>query len=196
MVLYIYTRLPSFEEMEFSEGSFYRKLVMFISEITHCRSLPAAALFLASHAMSSYSANRVYVFMFSVCSLSRELPVFLMRGLPLCGAAQDRESSVSRDGETSASYPGELVDNFNLLTPKKAKIQEKQTVPYKSTAEEVSFEWSHHRILLTDLKVGTTLHVSLIDFVCEKVKRDPHRLFACSRRLRAHFLFLLKFELH
>ena len=29
--------------------------------------------------------------------------------------------------------------------------------PCNSTAEEVSFEWSHHRILLTDLKVGTTL---------------------------------------
>ena len=36
-------------------------------------------------------------------------------------------------------------------------------VPCKSTAEEVSFEWSHHRILSTDSKVGTTLHVSIID---------------------------------
>ena len=36
-------------------------------------------------------------------------------------------------------------------------------VPCKSTAEEVSFEWLHHRILLTDSKVRTTLHVSIID---------------------------------
>ena len=36
-------------------------------------------------------------------------------------------------------------------------------VPCKSTAEEVSFEWSHHRISSTDLKVRTTLHVSIID---------------------------------
>ena len=36
-------------------------------------------------------------------------------------------------------------------------------VPCKSTAEEVSFEWSHHRISLTDSKVRTTLHVSIID---------------------------------
>ena len=36
-------------------------------------------------------------------------------------------------------------------------------VPCKSTAEEVSFEWSHHRISFTDSKVRTTLHVSIID---------------------------------
>ena len=36
-------------------------------------------------------------------------------------------------------------------------------VPCKSTAEEVSFEWSHHRILSSDSKVRTTLHVSMID---------------------------------
>ena len=37
-------------------------------------------------------------------------------------------------------------------------------VPCKSTAEEVSFEWSHHRILFTDSKVRTTLHVSILTF--------------------------------
>ena len=36
-------------------------------------------------------------------------------------------------------------------------------VPCKSTAEEVSFEWSHHRILSTDSKVRTTLHGFKID---------------------------------
>ena len=36
-------------------------------------------------------------------------------------------------------------------------------VSCKSTAEEVSFEWSHHRIWSTDSKVRTTLHVSIID---------------------------------
>ena len=35
-------------------------------------------------------------------------------------------------------------------------------VPCKSTGEEFSFEWSHHRISLTDSKVRTTLHVSII----------------------------------
>ena len=33
----------------------------------------------------------------------------------------------------------------------------------KSTAEEVSFEWSHHRISSTDSKVKTTQQVSIID---------------------------------
>ena len=42
-------------------------------------------------------------------------------------------------------------------------------VPCKSTAEEVSFEWSHHRISSTDLKVRTTLHVSIIDSRSERV---------------------------
>ena len=36
-------------------------------------------------------------------------------------------------------------------------------VPCKSTAEEVSFEWSHHRISSTDSKIGNTLHVSITD---------------------------------
>ena len=36
-------------------------------------------------------------------------------------------------------------------------------VPCNSTAEEVSFEWSHHRILSTDSNVGSTLRVSIID---------------------------------
>ena len=33
-------------------------------------------------------------------------------------------------------------------------------VPCKSTAKEVSFEWSHHRISSTDSKVRTTLGVT------------------------------------
>ena len=41
-------------------------------------------------------------------------------------------------------------------------------VPCKSTAEEVSFKWSHHRILSTDSKVRTTLHVSISDSGREK----------------------------
>ena len=36
-------------------------------------------------------------------------------------------------------------------------------MPYKSTAEEVSFEQSHHRFSSTDSKVRTTLHVSTIN---------------------------------
>ena len=46
----------------------------------------------------------------------------------------------------------------------------------KSTAEEVSFEWSHHRILSTDSKVRTTLHVSIVDSGCERVKLKNERM--------------------
>ena len=45
-------------------------------------------------------------------------------------------------------------------------------VPCKSTAEEVSFEWSHYRISSTDIKVRTTLHVFIIGSVLL-----THRLF-------------------
>ena len=41
-------------------------------------------------------------------------------------------------------------------------------VPCKSTAEEVSFEWSHRRISSADTKIRTTLHVSIIDSGSEK----------------------------
>ena len=43
-------------------------------------------------------------------------------------------------------------------------------VPCESTAEEVSFERSHHRISSTDSKVRTTLHVSIIDSANERVR--------------------------
>ena len=43
-------------------------------------------------------------------------------------------------------------------------------VPCQSTAEEVSFEWSHHRISSTDSKVRTTLHVSIIDSESDRIK--------------------------
>ena len=43
-------------------------------------------------------------------------------------------------------------------------------VPCKSTAKEVSFEWSHHRISYTDSKVRTTLHVFIIDSGAKGVK--------------------------
>ena len=43
-------------------------------------------------------------------------------------------------------------------------------VPFISTVKEVSFKWSHHRILSTNSKVRTTLHVSIIDSGSERVK--------------------------
>ena len=43
----------------------------------------------------------------------------------------------------------------------KGKIQQ-QIAPFESTSTEVSFEWSHRRILSTDSKVRTTLSYSNI----------------------------------
>ena len=51
---------------------------------------------------------------------------------------------------------------------------EKQMTPCKSTAEEVSFEWSHHRISSTDSKVRTALHVYIIDSGSETVTEPTH----------------------
>ena len=65
---------------------------------------------------------------------------------------------------------------FHPFTPKSAKDQtskksqniEKQMIPCESSAEKVSFEWSHCRISSTDSKDRTTLHVSMIDSKREK----------------------------
>ena len=57
-----------------------------------------------------------------------------------------------------------FISKFKNIIPNLVLLNiEKQMVPCKSTAEEVSFEWSHHRISSTDSKVTTTLtlHVSI-----------------------------------
>ena len=43
-------------------------------------------------------------------------------------------------------------------------------VPFKSTDENVLIERPHQRIFLTDSKVRTSLHVSLIDTGSDRVK--------------------------
>ena len=47
-------------------------------------------------------------------------------------------------------------------------------VTNKSTAEEVSFEWSHHRIWLTDPKVRTTLRLMGI-YTKNTITGIPHK---------------------
>ena len=44
---------------------------------------------------------------------------------------------------------------FHIQT-QKLELNAKQIVPCESIAEEVSFEWSHHRILFRDSEVRTT----------------------------------------
>ena len=53
-------------------------------------------------------------------------------------------------------------------------------VPCKSTANEVSFEWSHHRIFSIDSNVRATLHVCIIDAGNEKVKTLWLSMQACE----------------
>ena len=65
--------------------------------------------------------------------------------------------------------------------PKSAKHKKSRQIPYfilyklivtcESTADEVSFEWSHHRISSTNTKVRTTLNVSITDSGSERVKK-------------------------
>ena len=47
---------------------------------------------------------------------------------------------------------------------------DKQMVPCKSTAKDVSFEWSHHWISSTYSKVRITLRVSILVSGSERVK--------------------------
>ena len=76
-----------------------------------------------------------------------------------------------------SNYGSQFCVN-NYLTPSIwNKNYSSITVPCKSTAKKVSFKWSHHRILSTDSKVRTTLHVSTIDSGSERVK---HHFFITS----------------
>ena len=65
-------------------------------------------------------------------------------------------------------------------------------VPCKSTAEEVSFEWSHHRISSTDSKVRTAWHVSINDSAIERVKSFYGEQFTLSTQfIKPNFRVLL-----
>ena len=55
-----------------------------------------------------------------------------------------------------------------------------QIAPFESTGREVSFEWSHHRILSTDSKVKTTLRDSNIHSGNESVKGKGNRNIAAN----------------
>ena len=56
--------------------------------------------------------------------------------------------------------------------------------PCKSTAEQVSFEWLHHRVSSTDSKVRTTLHVSITDSGSDKVKETVSVILGIKIRKR------------
>ena len=69
-------------------------------------------------------------------------------------------------------------------------------VPCKSTAEEVSFEWSHHRISSTDLKVGTTLHVSIIGSGRGRVKLHSGKQNKAAVDFSEEWLSFSSFQLY
>ena len=55
-------------------------------------------------------------------------------------------------------------------------------VTCKSSAKEVSFEWLLHRISSTDLKVRTTLHVSIIYRSGRERVKEIKKFFRLKRR--------------
>ena len=64
-------------------------------------------------------------------------------------------------------------------------------VPCKSTAEEGSIEWSHHRILSRDSKVRTALHVSIVDSGSERVKHKVRSQPVCHFVGKMQWLMLI-----
>ena len=48
----------------------------------------------------------------------------------------------------------------------------KQITPHESTSKEISFEWSHHRILSTDVKVRTTSQTPSSTLAVKGLKKD------------------------
>ena len=58
----------------------------------------------------------------------------------------------------------------NPLSPRAPKIEiqekfktQKQMVLWKSSAKEISFEWSHHKFASTDLKVRTKIETEMLN---------------------------------
>ena len=68
-------------------------------------------------------------------------------------------------------------------------------VPCQSTAEEVSFEWSHHRISSADSKVRTTLPVSITDFGSERLMECEAYLNTCVHSSQYSLPFLESFNM-
>ena len=50
-------------------------------------------------------------------------------------------------------------------------------IPFKSTAKEVVFVWSHHRISPTDSKVRTTLNGSLLTLGVKMLRDGNTRIY-------------------
>ena len=58
--------------------------------------------------------------------------------------------------KTRASKNSRKIPNFILFSNSAKQVQ---IVPCQSTADEISFEWSHYRISYTDSKVRTSLRL-------------------------------------
>ena len=66
---------------------------------------------------------------------------------------------------------------LTLSLPNVAKGNfDKQIASCESTGRELSFEWSHHRMLSTDSKVRVTLQISIKHSSSERVKDHMLRL--------------------
>ena len=66
-------------------------------------------------------------------------------------------------------------------------------VPRKSTDEEVSFEWSHHRISSTNSKVRFMLHVSMTASGSEWVKTRTRLVVVSVVVVVVVFVFVVVF---
>ena len=65
--------------------------------------------------------------------------------------------------------------NKIIIVPYETTAEKK--VPCETTVEDVSFQWSHHRISFTDPKLRTTLQDSIIHSGSERVHCFPRASF-------------------
>ena len=76
---------------------------------------------------------------------------------------REREICLEGEFEISRNSVRKLINPFSLPNMTKGKFDKKtkfhfvkflkQITPHESTFKKISFEWSHHRILSTDVKV-------------------------------------------
>ena len=100
---------------------------------------------------------------FLVIQLFVRVPAIQLIGL-LCGSVQilfsfNPLTAKCGQRKISTKFPNYIFENFD-----------KQIASCEITGRELSFEWSHHRIMSADSKVRTTLQNSIKHSGSERVK--------------------------
>ena len=111
------------------------------------------------------------------------------------------DKNVKKQKSLSSEKLSGRISLNNPFTPKSVKAQnwkkisnfilqdmEKQIVPYESTAQQLSFEWSHSRVLSTYVNVGrNTIIINWLDACFWECKGYKAVVFTLSNRSQSKY---------